>query len=569
MGSLEAWAASLGLAASGVVVVPALLVGAAPGRLRTLRALGRGAALTSGVALGGVGAAAVWTRNAEAEYAALSEDGLPLTYDPEGIAAFWSAHRKIALRRVGVIAARVVPFAAGMAVERLTVSDEEKEVVQAARARGLRELLTELGPTFIKFGQMLSIRPDVVPPVALAELQKLCDAVPSYPTAEALALIEEELGAPAATLFDGLDSSTAPIAAASLGQVYRCRLKTGETVAVKVQRPDMLLAVSLDLYLLRKYMRCVDVYKKRVLTGIFGAADRKSFDVALLDTFAQASYRELDYVHEGKNQDRMAAYLSGGTVRVPAVHWAVSSRKVLATEWIEGVQLAKSPPEVIRALVPTGVDCFLAQLLQHGFFHSDPHPGNILVDGEGRLALIDFGLCAEVDKMDSAAMTRAIVDLMRGDVEGLIEDAVALRFLPPDVDRAALLPALRKIFAKGALAAEALAREEAELGTKSVRRKRRAQFIEVSNDLNRIFYEFPFAVPDYFALITRALIVLEGIALTGDKDFDIFRASYPYAARHAASVFGAGELATMLGAAAAAQRKGSGPGPGASQLVAG
>ena len=208
MGSLEAWAASLGLAASGVVVVPALLVGAAPGRLRVLRALGRGAALTSGVALGGVGAAAVWTRNAEAEYAALSENGLPLTYDPEGIAAFWSAHRKIALRRVGVIATRVVPFAAGMAVERLTVSDEEKEAVQAARARGLRELLTELGPTFIKFGQMLSIRPDVVPPVALAELQKLCDAVPSYPTAEALALIEEELGAPAATLFDGLDSST-------------------------------------------------------------------------------------------------------------------------------------------------------------------------------------------------------------------------------------------------------------------------------------------------------------------------------------------------------------------------
>ena len=174
------------------------------------------------------------------------------------------------------------------------------------------------------------------------------------------------------------------------------------------------------------------------------------------------------------------------------------------------------------------------------------------MDGEGRLALIDFGLCAEVDQMDSAAMTRAIVDLMRGDVEGLIEDAVALRFLPPTVDRAALLPALRRIFAKGALAAEALAREEAKLGTKSVRRKRRAQFVEVSNDLNRIFYEFPFAVPDYFALITRALIVLEGIAISGDKDFDLFQAAYPYAARHAARLFGTSQIASMLGEARAA-----------------
>lgn len=553
----EAWAGGIGIGAGAVLGVPALLAMAPPGRFRVLRSLGRGLALTSSVALGGVGAGLALTRNAQAEYAALPEDGLPLTYEPAAIAAFWSQQNAIALRRLGVIGAKVAPFVASLVYDNLTVGDAEKEAQQAVRARGLREILTELGPTFIKFGQMLSIRPDVMPQAVITELQKLCDAVPSYPTPRALELIERELGAPAASLFLDLDASTEPIAAASLGQVYRCRLRsTGEVVALKVQRPDMLRAVSLDLYLLRKYMLAVEFFKVNILTGVFGAADRSSFDVALLDTFANASYRELDYVNEGQNQDRMKTAMEGSAVYVPKVHWGVTRRKAIATEWIEGIQLAKSPPDVIRKLVPAGVDCFLAQLLKHGFFHSDPHPGNLLVDTEGKLVLIDFGLCAEVDAMDSAAMTKALVDLMRGDVEGLLDDAVALRFLPADVDREALLPELRKIFQKGALAADAVAKEQASLRAQGRGRSmatRRAQFGDVSKDLNSIFYAFPFAVPEYFALITRALIVLEGIALTGDRDFDIFRASYPYAAKHAATLFGIKELSQMLGAAAEAQ----------------
>ena len=305
-----------------------------------MRRLARPLARVGAASAAGAAGVALWLRGAREEYLAIEEDALPHKYVPSEIAAVWREHPRCAIARTLEIGAVALPFVVRLALDAATASAdtpaEEREERYRTRATELRHLLVDLGPAFIKSGQMLSIRPDLLPPAAVYELQKLCDAVPSYPTAEALALIEEELGAPAATLFDGLDSSTAPIAAASLGQVYRCRLKTGETVAVKVQRPDMLLAVSLDLYLLRKYMRCVDVYTKRVLTGIFGAADRKSFDVALLDTFAQASYRELDYVHEGKNQDRMAAYLSGGTVRVPAVHWAVSSRKALATEWIEG-----------------------------------------------------------------------------------------------------------------------------------------------------------------------------------------------------------------------------------------
>jgi aarF domain-containing kinase len=208
--------------------------------------------------------------------------------------------------------------------------------------------------------------------------------------------------------------------------------------------------------------------------------------------------------------------------------------------------------------------------------------GNLLVDSRGRLVLIDFGLCAEIDRFDSNALTSAIVNLMRGDVEALVEDAVALRFLPADVDRAALLPPLRAVFERAQLAAVTEMRGRAKGGGRAQAKiaseragadapsahggsdkdsagndhravaRRRRQFAAVSRDLNQIFFDFPFSVPEYFALITRALIVLEGIALTGDPNFDLFHAAYPYAAKHAAALFGKRQLAQMLGEAKSA-----------------
>jgi aarF domain-containing kinase len=246
--------------------------------------------------------------------------------------------------------------------------------------------------------------------------------------------VEAELGAPISDIFTDLDFSSEPIAAASLGQVYRCHLRDGGAeVALKVQRPDMIRAVSLDLYLLRGYMQAVEWVKINIGTRLLGAAERASFDVALLDTFARASYLELDYRNEGRNGERFAREVvprMGGAVYVPRCEWKATTRKVLATEWIEGVQLAKSPPEVINRLISTGVSCFLTQLLEVGFFHSDPHPGNLLVDKKGRLVLIDFGLCADIKAFDTRHLTGAIVHMMRGDVAALIEDGIILRFLP-------------------------------------------------------------------------------------------------------------------------------------------
>jgi predicted unusual protein kinase regulating ubiquinone biosynthesis (AarF/ABC1/UbiB family) len=165
---------------------------------------------------------------------------------------------------------------------------------------------------------------------------------------------------------------------------------------------------------------------------------------------------------------------------------------------------------------------------------SDPHPGNLLVDTKGRLVLIDFGLCAEIQQLDTHGMTSAIMHLIKGDVPALVDDAVTLRFLPHDVDKASLLPALQAVFDEAKLAGDAADLTKFAFKT----RVRRHQFKQISARLNRIFYEYPFVVPEYFALITRALIVLEGIAVTGDKDFDIFAAAYPYATERASTTFG-------------------------------
>ena len=257
-------------------------------------------------AAAGVAATATWLRGADDEFNSVPESALPTTYQPEQFAAVWSQHPRCAVSRVVQIAAASAPLGARLVADgvrhlALGSTASEAEARSSARAGELRALLTQLGPTFIKLGQMLSIRPDLLPPDAVIELQKLCDGCPSYPTADALLLIEDELGAPPAEVFDGLDVSTPPVAAASLGQVYRCRLRaTGEEVALKVQRPDMIRSVSRDLYLLRGYMRAVELFKTEVLVRLLGAAERTNFDVRLLDAFATASFLELDYRNEAR-----------------------------------------------------------------------------------------------------------------------------------------------------------------------------------------------------------------------------------------------------------------------------
>ena len=369
-----------------------------------------------------VGIAAVMTNEyARYDYKSLSDRGLSTEYNPSELASFWWDHKAVVLTRAYSIGSALLPFIVRQWwAWRQDAGKEETASPEATAARHerhsaaaieLRQILTKLGPTFIKFGQMLSSRPDLLPSVVLTELRKLCDSVPAYSTAEALKLIEQELGHPVVDLFDDLGPGTRPIAAASLGQVYRCRLReTGQTVALKVQRPDMLRSVTRDMFLIRQYFLCVEAAKGFMMRHFPSIlAPRKQFDVPLFDAFASASLRELDYLHEGEHQEYFARELGsrmGDAVYVPKVYWQATSNKVLCTEWIDGTPLAKSSPAEIKRLVPVGVECFLVQLLELGFFHADPHAGNLFVEnevsidsvsGKPRLVLIDFGLVASIE----------------------------------------------------------------------------------------------------------------------------------------------------------------------------
>jgi len=504
--------------------------------------------VTAGLSLcgGAVVVAANSSGNLEAEIREV-EELLPVEYDATVMNQFFHNKYLLVTGRALQILSHIVPYTSRVLVWEYLIRGKIRshEGLQAKYAGELRELLTSLGPCFIKLGQALSIRPDLLPSPFLFELQKLCDAVPSFPTQQAIDMIEAELGGSVASTFLDLDSSVEPIAAASLGQVYKVRLASepSKELGLKVQRPDMKYYVLRDLFIVRKVASVMQWLKSRL-------TKQRPFDVALVDNFAKCTMQELDYLNEAANQQEFRDVMLkrlGDSVYVPWVEHKLTTRKVLVTEWIAGKQLAKSEPEVINRLIPSGLECFLLQLLETGLFHADPHPGNLLVTQDGRLALIDFGLVAEVPLQDTKTMTKTIVHLMEGNVAGLVEDAIELGFLPLDVDKASLTPVLQKVFDSAQLAVKDDLK--AGLSFKAVQ-GRRKQFWAVSYDLNKIFYTYPFLVPDYFALITRAMIVLEGIALTGDPNFDLFRSAYPYGLKRAIKLFGYSGVASIVKQAA-------------------
>ncbi len=482
------------------------------------------------------------------------ESELPLRYDALCINRYWDRRPREVIVRTFQILAQLVPFLSKVVLWEMLVRRKilKHEGLQRKYSAKLRNVLTDLGPCFIKLGQALSIRPDLLPSPVLFELQKLCDAVESFPTDVAFEVMRKEFAQDPKEIFADLDSSTRPVAAASLGQVYKLHLREGgASVAVKVQRPDMLSSILLDLYIIRRLAQCSQ-FVKTLLTK------QRPYDVSLIDTFASASLLELDYLNEASNQEFFREKLVAkmrGQVYVPSVYSKLTTRKVLVTEWIEGEKLATSSADVINRLTPVGVECFLMQLLEIGFFHADPHPGNLLVTPDGRLALIDFGLCAEVPLPDTTTMTLAVVHLMQGDVRGMVQDAIELGFLPRDIDADKIYHELDGIIAS---AREAMTDEVRLRAVESSKYKavttRRKRFMAVSFDLNRIFFEYPFLVPNYFALITRAMIVLEGIAVTGNPEFDIFSSAYPYAVRRAVALFGLSNVAEIVREAFIAQK---------------
>ncbi|ERN40778.1 putative unusual protein kinase [Rubidibacter lacunae KORDI 51-2] len=426
-------------------------------------------------------------------------------YNPAAIASAYRGRYLAILRRLFDLIAPALSFGLILLWDRVTGSIARNE---HRRAVQLRELLTNLGPTYIKIGQALSTRPDLISTLYLEELAQLQDQLPPFANEIAFGFIEEELGARPETVYDEL--SPEPVAAASLGQVYKGKLATGEVVAVKVQRPDLARRITLDVYILRGLAIWLQQRVKRLRSDL----------VAILDEFAARIFEEMNYIHEGQNAERFAelyGYIE--EIYVPKIYWQYTGRRVLTMEWIDGTKLTK--PKQIQAegndakcLLEVGVECSLRQLLEYGFFHADPHPGNLLAMRDGRLAYLDFGMMSEIESYQRYGLIEAVVHLVNRDFESLANDYVQLEFLAPDTNLEPIVPALARVFN------DALGASVAELNFKSI-----------TDQMSEVMYEFPFRVPAYYALIIRSLVTLEGIAIGIDPDFKVLSKAYPYIAK--------------------------------------
>ena len=383
-----------------------------------------------------------------------------------------------------------------------------KEIRLEQQAAWLRKSLIDLGPTFIKIGQALGTRADLLPLAYVKELATLQDQVPAFSTAEAFARIESELGHSLHECYPEIDSE--PIASASLGQVYRARLASGEEVAVKVQRPKLEGIISFDIAILYRLVK---------LTNRFLPKANENADwEGMLREFHTTIFEEMNYVKEGRNADRFRYnFRTWRAVRVPKIYWSHTSTRVLTLEFIRGTKVVDveglrarriSAVKVNRLLVRT----YLKQLLEDGFFHADPHPGNLLVMDSGHLAFFDFGMVGRITPRLQSQMIDAFFHVVGRDVHGLGQDIINLNFLKPGVNPEQIRPVVEGLFHHYL---------NLKLGD--------VNFKELTYDLAEVMYEYPFRLPANFTYVMRALMTLEGIGIVTDPGFSFFETAKPFA----------------------------------------
>ncbi|CAM0901910.1 unnamed protein product [Alopecurus aequalis] len=426
-----------------------------------------------------------------------SEGELPTAYDIDGIASVYSRRPLLVLRRSLQIGAS---FGRWFALRYLDTVNERADDMFEIRAAQLRRILLELGPTFVKIAQAVSSRADVIPPAYLDQLSLLQDRIAPFSTEVAFDIIEKELAMPLDMIFS--DISPEPVAAASLGQVYQARLRSnGKVVAVKVQRPGVQAAISLDIYILR------------FLAGVARKARKLNTDLpALLDEWASSLFREMDYRAEARNGLKFRElYGKLRDVMVPEMYLEQTRRRVLIMEWVEGERLSE-----VRDLylVEVGVYCSLSQLLEYGFYHADPHPGNLLRTVDGKLAYLDFGMMGEFRQELRDGFIEACLHLVNRDFDGLAKDFITLGLLPPTSQKDEVTKALTGVFESAV-----------NKGVQNI------SFGDLSGNLGQTMYKFKFQIPSYFSLVIRSLAVLEGIAISFNPNYKVLSSSYPWIAR--------------------------------------
>ncbi len=392
------------------------------------------------------------------------------------------------------------------------------------RAQWLGDTLLNLGPTFIKIGQALSTRADLLPLEYVQVLGKLQDKVPAFSSTTAVAIIESELGNSIHTLYRDFDRF--PLAAASLGQVHKARLHTGEDVVVKVQRPGLENLFNLDFKILRRLVRFCNRYLPWTI----------KYDLlAIYNEFFNLLYQEIDYIQEGKNCDRFREnFTDYPEVLIPKIYWRYSTTKILTMEYLPGIkvddrQTLEACGLDVKKINQIGISCYLKQLLLDGFFQADPHPGNMAVTPDGSLIIYDFGMMAEIKSLAKDQMLKTFGAVLRKDTDQVTDSLIEMGLIVPVGDMKPVRRLITFLLDKFT---------EKPLDIKA--------FGQMRNEIYDIFEQQPFRLPPQMTYILKALTTLDGIARTLDPQYNMMAAAQPFIKSIAVSK-GQGNLIGELG----------------------
>lgn len=378
--------------------------------------------------------------------------------------------------------------------------------IRKKRAAWLIKNLLNLGPTFIKIGQALSTRADILPPEYIEELSKLQDQVPPFSVEEAVALIESELGKPLYAIYKDFDR--VPLAAASLGQVHRAKLHNNQEVVVKIQRPGLEKLFDLDL----KAVHNIIAFCRRYFSWI------RKYDIeSIYQEFFTVLYQEIDYIQEGKNSDKFRENFKGySRVIVPQVYWEYTTHKILTIEYVPGIKIddlekikaVGLDPQFINQL---GVCCYLKQLLIDGFFQADPHPGNLALSNDGSLIFYDFGMMVDIKSLTKDEMIKTFFAVLKKDTDQVLKTLIALGLIEP-------VPDMRPVRRLVDFLLEQFTEKPIDFKL----------FQEVKDELYVMFEQQPFRLPSQMIFILKSITTLDGIARSLDPQYNLIACAKPF-----------------------------------------